>query len=178
MKRGPWTIKSSRVIHQTKWVKVLEDEVIRPDGTEGEHTVIEMKHGITILPIDNERNVYLAKEFKYAVSRYTLEAISGGIDKDEDKLQAAKRELKEELGAEAGKWTDMGVVDPFTTVINSPNYIYLAEDLHFTEHKREGTETIEMVKVPLKEAVKKVGNEITHGASCVVISKAFHYLEA
>jgi len=167
-----WKTKSSNLIYKNPWIKVSEDEVIRPDGNDGTHTKIEMKTGVTILPIDEIGNVCLIKEYQYAVARETLEAISGGIDKGEDKLHAAKRELAEEVGIEAIEWIYMGVVDPFTTVISSPNHMYVAKKLKFKNHNREGTEQIEVVKIPLKDAVDKVGVEITHGASSVLILKA------
>lgn len=172
-----WKLKSRKTIYQNPWIAVSEDDVIRPDGNEGKHALIEMKAGVTVLPIDSEGNVYLIKEFKYAVSRETLEAVSGGIDQGEEKLDGAKRELKEELGAEAEEWIDIGVVDPFTTVISSPNYIYIAKGLRFSNHNREGTETIDVVKMPLKNALKKVGYQITHAASCIAILKARDYFK-
>ena len=71
-----------------------------------------MKSGVSVLPIDNKGNVYLTKEYHYAVERETIEAISGGIDKGENKENAAKRELNEEAGITANEWIDLGVLDP------------------------------------------------------------------
>lgn len=127
--KGPWQVKSTKTIYKNPWMKITEDKVLRPDGKDGIFGVVQMKPGVTILAIDSKNNVYLTEGYHYAVGRISLEAISGGIDKDETKLDAAKRELKEESGLVAGKWTYLGVIDPFTTVVTSPNHLYLAQDL-------------------------------------------------
>lgn len=59
----------------------------------------------------------------------SIEAVSGGVDASESSEQAARRELKEELGITAAKWLDLGLVGPLTSVLVSPARIYLAQKL-------------------------------------------------
>jgi ADP-ribose pyrophosphatase len=175
-KKGPWTIKTSKVVYQNPWIKVTEDQVIRPDGKDGIFGVVEMKAGSSILPIDDEGNVYLTKEYHYAVENDNLEVISGGIDEGENHLEAAKRELLEEAGITAKEWIELGVLDPFTTVIKSSDYMFIAKGLQFQEQRLEGTEQLEIIKIPYNEALKLVKeNKITHGASVVLILRAKEY---
>lgn len=151
--------------------------MIRPDGKDGIFGVVEMVAGVSVLPLDDEGFVYLTKEFHYAVEQESIEAASGAIDKNETSIEAAKRELKEELGIEAEEWIDLGMVNPFTTVIKSHAIIYLAKKLHFLEANPESTEKIDIVKVKFDDALKMVmESEITHGPSCVLILKAAEYL--
>lgn len=171
-KKGPWEVVNSKTVYENPWINVREDAVIRPDKKDGTVGVVRMKHGVTVLPIDSEKNVYLTREYHYAVERETIEAISGGIDVGEHKTEAAMRELQEEAGIIADKLTDLGVIDPFTSVVVSPNYLFLAENLSFSEATPEGTEQITIIKVPLGEAVRMVTqSEITHGATVAVILK-------
>jgi 8-oxo-dGTP pyrophosphatase MutT (NUDIX family) len=80
--------------------------------------------------------------------------------------------LKEETGFIAKKWTYLGVVNPSTSVIDSPNYMYLAQGLTQTKSKQEGTETIKVIKLPLQKAVDLVmKNKIMHGASSIALLK-------
>ena len=176
-KKNLWTITDSRIVYKNPWISVKEDKVVRPDGKDGIFGVVEMKPGVSVLPIDNEGNVYLTKEYHYAVERETIEAISGGIDNEEDNIEAAKRELKEETGIIASEFIDLGVVDPFTTVVVSPNYMYLAKGLEFSEANPEGTENIKIVKVSIQKAIQWVlESKITHGATTTLILKAKNYL--
>lgn len=174
---GPWKIKGSQVKYKNPWISVREDQVIRPDGKDGIFGVVEIVAGVSVLPLDDNGFVYLTKEFHYAIEQDSIEVVSGAIDKGETALEAAKRELKEELGAEAKEWIDLGMLNPFTTVVKSPATMYLAKGIVFSEAKPEGTEKIDMLKVKFDDAVKMVmESEITHGQSCVLILKASEYL--
>lgn len=177
-KLGPWKIRSTQIKYQNPWVSVREDKVIRPDGKNGIFGVVTMLPGISVLPIDNKNFVYLTSEFHYAIGKNSLEVISGGIDKKEKILAAAKRELLEETGIKAKKWKNLGVVNPFTTVIKSPATLFLAQDLSFSKARPEGTEKIKIIKVKFSEALKMVlSGKITHAPSGVLILKAARYLK-
>ena len=155
------------------------DEVTRPDGKPGTFTVVGVKPGVTVLAVDERLNAYLTEEFRYAVGRLSLEAVSGGREPGEGPLEAARRELKEELGAEASDWADLGEVDPFTSMVLSPARLFLARGLSFGPPRREGTEQIRCVKLPLAEAVQAViDGRVTHAASCLAILKAERLLRA
>jgi ADP-ribose pyrophosphatase len=170
---GPWQIVESHEVYCDPWLHVRKDNVIRPDGKPGTHCLVTVKPGVSVLPIDDEGNVYLAEEFHYALGRVNLEVVSGGCEPEEDPLQTAKRELQEELGIIAKEWSDLGVVDPFTSLVVSPTRIYLARQLTFGERAPEGTESIRLRKCAMREAVAKVlASEITHGPSCVLILKS------
>ncbi len=177
IKRGPWKIKKIILKYKNPWIEVNEDQVIRPDGKPGIFGVVTMKSGVSVLPLDSDGYVYLTDEYHYAVGRKTVEAVSGAVERGEKPIETAKRELQEELGIVAKKWTDLGVVDPFTTAVKSRAYLFLARNLSFTRKNPEGTEIIKMVKVKLDKAVKMaMDSKITHGPSCVLVLKVNNYL--
>lgn len=171
--RGPWQVIQSSEIYRDPWIRLLKDDVIRPDGRPGTHTITRFKDGVSVLPLDREGYVYLTDEFHYALGRNGIEVISGGVEPGEDLLAAAARELREEVGIVAGRWTPLGVTDPFTTQALSPVTMFLAEELSFVAAAPEGTESIRTVRIPLADAVEMVmQSEITHAPSCVLILKA------
>ncbi len=176
-KNGPWTIKRTATKYQNPWIEVREDQVVAPDGRPSLFGIVKMKAGISVLPVDDRGYVYLTKEFHYAIGRKSVEVVSGAIEKNERPLDAAKRELEEELGIRARKWNALGVVNPFTTAIQSPAYIFLARTLTFGPNHPEAIERIEPIKMRLKQAVQMVmESKITHGPSCVLILKAKEFL--
>ena len=176
-KHGPWTIKRSRQIYRNRWIEVKEDRVTMPNGSDGDFTTVGMKPGISVLARDDMGDVYLTSEFRYAIGRESLEVVSGAIDEGENPLDAARRELREEAGIIAEEWSDLGMVDPFTSLIKSPAYLFLAGNLSFTDTRREETEIIRVIKMKLNEAVEMVmQSKITHGPSCVLILKASRHL--
>lgn len=169
---GPWKICRTHSIYSDPYITVTKDDVIRPDGDDGTHVKVFMKPGVSVLAMDAEDFVYLTNEFHYAIGKESLEVVSGGIEPGESIRWTAERELKEELGIVAKQWQDLGTVDPFTTIIESPTQLFLATDLSFEETEPEGTEQIECVKLPFDQAVQMVmAGNVFHAPSCVAILK-------
>lgn len=170
---GPWQILSRRQVYRDPWIEVTRDEVIRPDGQPGSHCIVTLKSGVSVLAIDDQQHFYLTEEFHYAVGRETLEAVSGGIDQNESADEAARRELREELGITAAHWVDLGSCDPFTSVVTSPTRLFLAQELAFGETQLEGSERIACRRVPLSEALQMViDGRITHAPTCLLVLRA------
>ncbi len=169
-KHGPWSIKQSASVYVDPFIDVTLDQVVRPDGRDGQHVVVRLKPGVCVLALDEHGCVQLTKEFHYGVGRDSLEAVSGGIEPGEDPLLTAQRELQEEIGLIADSWELMSTIDPFTTVVVSPTRLYLARGLSVVDTAPEGTEQIEKVALPLAHAVAKVlSGEITHAPTCVLL---------
>ena len=170
---GPWQIKSKSDVYNDPYIDVRLDQVIRPDGDDGQHVVVGMKPGVCVIAMDEEQNVYLTEEFHYGVGRNSLEGVSGGIEAGEDPDETARRELQEEIGMQAACWQYLTTTDPFTTIVVSPTRLYFATDLTPVESSPEGTEQIRVVKMPLTEAIEKVyAGEITHSPTCMLLLMA------
>lgn len=169
---GPFKLASTRPVYQNPWIRVREDRVIRPDGQPGVFGVVEMVPGVSVVAIDDQGRVALVEEYKYAVGRETLEVVSGAMEPGESPFAAAQRELREELGREASAWSDLGSIDPFTTVIRSPNRLFLARHLRPAAGRPDAGERLRIVWLPFQTAVERVmAGTITHAASCVALLK-------
>jgi ADP-ribose pyrophosphatase len=171
-KNGPWTIKERRQIYKNEFLELFEDKVIQPDGKDGEYATVQMKAGVCTLAIDDEDNVYLTRQFRYALGAESLEVIAGGMEEGSP-LENAKREAREEMGIEADEWIDLGTAETDTSIVHSQANFFVARKLKFTEPDREGTEEMKSVKISFDAAVEKVlSGEIKHALSCVLILKA------
>ena len=167
---GPWQIIEHSEVYRDPWLRVTCDNVIRPDGEPGTHSVVEIKPGVSVLAVDERQHVFLTEEFHYAVGRTTTETVSGGIEPGEQPQESAARELQEEIGLTARRWDHVATVDPLTASVTSPTQLFIARDLQQVETNPEGTELIRRLRVPLAEAVKMVlDGRITHAPSCVLI---------
>jgi 8-oxo-dGTP pyrophosphatase MutT (NUDIX family) len=177
-KHGPWTIKSSECLHRDEFVEMWLDEVVKPDGEPGRYATMKMRPGVAVLAVDSEGFAHLVRMFRYAVGKECVEVVQGMIDEGEQAEDAARRELREELGAKAGELTDLGLVDAVTSQVFSPSRIFLARNLTFGEPDRETTERLRPLKVRLEEAVRMVmDGEITQATTCTLILKASRLLE-
>ncbi|HEX9424268.1 MAG TPA: NUDIX hydrolase [Pyrinomonadaceae bacterium] len=177
--KGLWLVEESVQRFKNAWLELSEDKVVRPDGKPGTFATVRMKPGVSVLAMNDLAQVYLTSEYRYAVERESIEVVSGGIDEDEPPHVAARRELREELGIEAAQWINLGLVDPFTSVIHSPATLFLARKLSLVRPEPEGAELIKVLKLELREAVQMVlKSEITHGPSCIVILKTYLLLNS
>lgn len=106
-KHGPWTIKETTLKYRHKLIEVYEHQVIKPDGSHGIYTTVKVKPGVSVLALDEDGMAYLVREFRYAIGAHSIGVVSGAIDDGEQPVDSARRELKEELGIEAGEWTEL-----------------------------------------------------------------------
>ena len=110
-----------------------------------------------VIPVDADGNVWLVRQFRACIDRVLLEIPAGKLDAPgEDRLEAAKRELREETGLTAASWTHL--TDIFTTPGFSDEKIslYLAEDLSAGESHPDEDEFLNVVKLPLSEVVDMI----------------------
>jgi len=177
-RNGPFIIESSESKYKNPWIEVVEERVIHPNGKKGLFGVVKYGNGVSVLPMDAKGNVYLTKEFHYALGEEDIEVVSGGANEGESLEEGARRELKEELGIDAKEWTDLGYTHPYTTVVDCYVRLFLVENLSFGEDAQEKTENITIVKMSLEDAVRLVmESEIKHAPSALLILKAWKYLQ-
>lgn len=170
-KTGGWKTKTAATVYENPWIKISHEEVITPKGTDGIYGVVHFKNtAIGVVPIDNEGNTWLVKQSRYTLNQYTWEIPEGGCPHGESPLNAAKRELEEEVGLQANSWQELMTVHLSNSVTDEVCIIFIARDLYAGQQQLEATEDIEYKKVPLKEAIAMVKHgEITDGPSVVAL---------
>lgn len=176
---NPYRTLRAESIYRDHYVHLRRDEVEFPGGAVRPFTVVEIKAGAAVLAVDNENHVHLVREFKYGIGRPALEVVGGGIDAHEEPLDAARRELREEAGLTAREWVSLGVMDPLPSLVDCPLHLYLARALEAVPREPDDGEVLEVVRMPLTEAVDLVlRGDIRTGSSCVLILKAAAWLRA
>jgi len=177
--QNPWQTLSSQLIYDNPWISVREDQVINPSGGNGIYGVVHMKNkAIGIIPIDAEGNTYLIGQYRYSVNEYSWEIPMGGGLIGIDILESAKRELKEETGFTALRWTQIARLHTSNSVTDEEGFVFLAQDLIPGETEFEETEDLKIKKVSLAEAVRMVlADEITDCISVAGLLKAEKLLQ-
>ena len=172
--QNPWTKISTEVVYKNAWIKVREDQVIRPDGTEGIYGVVETRIATAVAALTPQNTIYLVGQYRYPMEEYSWEIIQGGTDPGEDSLGAAKRELREEAGLIANTWEQLGgEVHLSNCHSDERGLIYTAKELSVTAAQPDCTEVLEIREVPLPKAVEMVENgEIKDAMSIIGILRA------
>lgn len=170
---NPWTTKSIITTYENPWIKVEHREVINPKGGNGIYGLVHFKnHAVGIVPIDDEGYTYLVGQFRYALNEYHWEIPEGGCPVGESTLDTAKRELKEETGLIAQKWTTLLDFHLSNSVTNEYGVAYLAEGLTQEDAEPEETEELVIKRVPLKEAIQMVlSGEIKDALSIMALQR-------
>ena len=171
---NPWKRKSSEKIYENPWIKVVEDQVLRPNKTSGIYGHVHFKNkAIGILPLDEKLNTWLVGQFRYTLNEYSWEIPTGGVPHSENTIEGARRELREETGLIAGKLTNLLKIHTSNSVTDEYGYIFIAEELTQGEMQWDETEELQVKKLPLSEALQMVmNNEITDSLSMAAILKA------
>jgi 8-oxo-dGTP pyrophosphatase MutT (NUDIX family) len=174
MEQNPWKTKTVKLIYENPWIKVEEHEVINPAGNDGIYGTVHFKNrAMAIIPVDEEGNTWLIGQYRYALNEYSWEIPMGGGPIGIDFLESAKRELKEETGLTALKWTELLKIHTSNSVTDEVGVVYLAEELTQGETAFEDTEILQIRKLPLKEVVDMaMKGEITDSISLAGIFKA------
>ncbi|HEX6184069.1 MAG TPA: NUDIX hydrolase [Pyrinomonadaceae bacterium] len=169
---NPWEKVSTRVVYDNPWIRVREDEVVRPDGLPGIYGVVHFKNvAVGVLALE-EGMLYLVGQYRYPLERYSWEIPEGGCPEGEDPLQTARRELAEETGLRASRWTKMGEAHLSNSVSDELAVWFLAEGLEQGERSPEGTEKLQVRRVSLKDALRMVNSgEITDALSVLAIQQ-------
>ncbi len=173
IRKNPWITLNEEVKFETPWLSVSKHDVLNPAGKPGLYGVVTFKSlAIGVLPLDDQYNTWLVGQWRYPLKQYSWEIPEGGGPLSETPLSSAKRELKEETGLIAKKYTELCRMHTSNSATNELAIIYVAQDLELTEAEPEETEDIEVKKLPFTEAYKMVmTGEITDSLSMVAILK-------
>ena len=144
----------SREVYKGRVLRLRVDTVALPNGKTSLREVVEHPGGVGILALDGD-DVLLVKQYRYAFSRVLTEIPAGKREPGEDPFVTAQRELKEEIGAEAGRWTELGALIASPGCYGETLYLYMAEDLTFGETHPDEDEFLEVLRVPFDEAVRQ-----------------------
>jgi 8-oxo-dGTP pyrophosphatase MutT (NUDIX family) len=172
--KNPWTRLSRSEKYENPWIKVTEDQVLTPSGKEGIYGVVNFKNiAIGVLPLDADHNTWLVGQYRYPLDLYSWEIPEGGcLIGKESKLEAAQRELKEETGLEAAKWTEIMEVHLSNSVTDEVGYVFVAQNLTMGMAEPEDCEELALKQLPFEEAFAMcMRGEITDSLTLLALLK-------
>lgn len=167
------TQKSSEYIYEGKIVRLRRDTALLPNGREALREVVEHPGGVCVVPLGDDGNVTLVRQFRYPYGEEILEIPAGKRDRaGEDPLECGRRELKEEIGAEAERYTFLGRLYPSPGYCGEVIWMYAATGLSYGEQCPDEDEFLHVEKYPLEKAVEMVlSGEITDAKTQAALLK-------
>lgn len=170
---------SSKNVYKGVLLDVYCDDIELPNGNASKREYIMHVGAACVVPLDNDGNIIIEKQFRYPFRKVLTEIPAGKLDsKSEPHLEAALRELKEETGYSADEMIYLGEFYPTCAYSDEVIHMYLAKGLTTGEQKLDDDEFVGVEKMPLEEAVNEImqGN-IPDGKTQTAILKAYLWLK-
>ena len=142
--------------YKGKIVNMRVDEALLPNGQKALREVVEHPGGVCIAAVTDQRELLFVRQFRYPYEEIVTELPAGKLERGEDPLEAGKRELAEETGATAARYTSLGKLYPTPGYCGEIIHLYMAEGLTFAAANPDEDEFLEAERIPLREAVKLV----------------------
>ncbi len=177
---GKWKKVKENQIYKNKWISLNNDDVVRPDGEPGQYSVLVTSDTVSVLVKDKDDKFLLVYLHRYPTDNDNWEVIKARQD-GEEPFVTAKRELGEEMGLSANKWTKLGIFNPLNGLVRELNTVFLAEDIvpidiEKEEQEKEGiTEVKSFTLEEINHMIET--SEIKDGFTIVAFHKYKLYLE-
>jgi 8-oxo-dGTP pyrophosphatase MutT (NUDIX family) len=178
---NPWQTVARRFVYENPWIRVREDQVIRPDGLPGIYGVVEFKNrAVGVLPVDHDGSIWLVGQYRYPLQAYSWEIPEGGSPDSESAEATAIRELREETGLLAGRMELVLTSHLSNSVSDELGYLFRATELTHGANDPEGTERIEVRRFEWDLAWRMLkSGEITDSLSVMaLLHEAIRRIEA
>lgn len=170
-----WKTNESKEVYQNPFFKVKENQVIRHNDTEATYYVVQASPSVFVIPQDKDGKIYFIKQYRYPNNNISWEVPAGAVDSQEDPLKAAQRELYEESGITAKKWSLKGQMYLAPGLLKNKSLVYLASELSQKEIEIMPEEAIlDCQKFSWKEIQKLIQTgELNDGPTLAALNLAF-----
>jgi len=158
---------TSKTVYEGKIFDITYDDIELSDGLKRHREIIRHPGGVVIFAQKENGNVLLVKQYRYAIKSLQTELPAGRLEKFEDPLAAAQRELREETGYVANNWESLGYI--FTTfgICDEKLYLFKATDLFFDKPQPDECEILTAFELPLSEVQNLVMNGTINDAKTI-----------
>ena len=165
---------ASDLLYDGKVVTLYKDTVALPDGASAIREYVKHIGAVCVVPVTDDGEVILERQYRYAVGEILVEIPAGKLDfPGENWESAARRELREETGAEARELIDLGDYYGSPAIMGERIRMFLARGLTFTNQHLDDDEFLEVFRLPLDEAVRQImAGEIPDGKTQAGILRA------
>lgn len=149
----PFQTVASRVAWSCPWYRVRQDDIITPDGRPGVYNVVEKADAVWIVPVTDAGEVLMVYQYRYTVDDWCWEIPAGSVKPGQSLEEAARDELREEVGGQGGALTYVGRSYLANGICNEVGHFFLANGVAVGPTAHEAAEVMQVHRVPIAEAL-------------------------
>lgn len=175
----PFRTLSSHIAWSCPWYRVRRDEIITPDGRPGTYHVIEKPDAVWIVPLTADGQVVLVDQYRYTVDEWCWEVPAGSVKPGQSIVEAAREELREEVGGASAALTYIGRFYLANGICNEVGHIFLATGVTLDTPHHEAAEVMDVHFFSVAEALRMArGGQISDGPSVMALLLCADQLQA
>jgi 8-oxo-dGTP pyrophosphatase MutT (NUDIX family) len=171
-------LMASELLAASPWRAVVSDELLRTDGRPSAYTYLAVPRAVFVVAVTRAQELVLVRQYRHPVRDWTLEVPAGSVEEGESAVQAAQRELLEEVGGRSSSWRHL------STFYSSSAHLSLRSDAFFAKEVELGSphpgeeESLETVRLPITEALARVRTgDFVEGQTALAILLAAPFLD-
>lgn len=170
-------VLARRSVFRGRAIDLRIDDVRLPNGQRSELEVIAHPGAAAVVPVTESGDVALVRQYRHAIGGWLLEVPAGKLDPGEAPEVCARRECAEEVGLEPGRLEPLGAIFPTPGFADEKIWLFLGTDLTAVDTAHEADEVLEIVRMPLGDAVEQARNgAMSDSKSVIAILRAAHHL--
>jgi len=146
----------TETVYRGKIINLRLDTVLLPNGRTGTREVVEYAGAVAVVAVNGAREVYLVRQYRYAVGEELLEIPAGKMNPGEEPSACARRELSEETGLRAGSWRHLCSFYSTPGFTTEKLHLFLARELEQAAAHPDADEFLRVVAVPFAEALSMI----------------------
>lgn len=170
MSDKPFPTLSSTIAWSCPWYAVRQDEILLPNGEIGEYNTIVKETAVWILPVTPAGEIVLLRHYRYTVDDWCWEIPAGGVKPGQSIEEAAREELREEIGGQAQSLEKLGRFYTANGICNEEGYYFLATGVTLGPTTHEPAELMELHPTPIPDVLRMArAGQISDAPSALVV---------
>lgn len=172
------TLISTHHIHKGRIIDVSTERLLYTNGREYDLDFVRHPGAAAVVAVDGAGQVCVVRQYRHGITDFLWEIPAGKLDMGEPPQLCASRELAEETGVTAGRWTSLGQYLPAPGIFTEVIHLYLARELTVGPPTPDADEELELQWLPLADAMDKVlQGEWNDGKTALGLWRAQYHLQ-
>ena len=170
---NPWRTIDSETVYESAWILVNKHNVLNPANNPAIYSTVHFKSkAIGVIPLDENYNTWIVGQYRYPTHNYSWEIPEGGGNPQVPYVDSAARELIEETGIKAEKFTEIMRMHLSNSASDEEAIVFIAQNLTFHNAEPEETEVLQVKKLPFNELFQMIQDgEVTDAITIAAVYK-------